>query len=47
MDKLFFNMSEENKEETWSGDFGIRYTIRNKIIPEKLVPFYKKSIKRS
>lgn len=45
MDKLFFNMSEENKKGTWSGDFGIRYTIRNKIIPEKLVPFYKKALK--
>ncbi|MHA1239283.1 MAG: pseudaminic acid biosynthesis-associated methylase [Promethearchaeota archaeon] len=38
-------MSEENKKGTWSGDFGIRYTIRNKIIPEKLVPFYKKALK--
>jgi len=45
LDKLFFNMSEENKKGTWSGDFGIRYTIRNKIIPEKLVPFYKKALK--
>lgn len=45
MDKLFFNMSEENKKGTWSGNFGIRYTIRNKIIPEKLVPFYKKALK--
>ena len=38
-------MSEENKKGTWSGNFGIRYTIRNKIIPEKLVPFYKKALK--
>ncbi|MHA1486641.1 MAG: hypothetical protein ACTSSC_05670, partial [Promethearchaeota archaeon] len=38
-------MSEENKKGTWSGDFGIRYTIRNKIIPGKLVPFYKKALK--
>jgi len=38
-------MSEENKKGTWSGDFGIKYTIRNKIIPEKLVPFYKKALK--
>jgi len=45
LDKLIFNMSEENKKGTWSGDFGIKYTIRNKIIPEKLVPFYKKALK--
>ena len=36
-------MSDENeKKGTWCGDFGIRYTVRNKIIPEKLVPFYKR-----
>ena len=39
-------MSDENeKNGTWYGDFGIRYTLRNKIIPEKLVPFYKKILK--
>ena len=39
-------MSDENeKKGTWYGDFGIRYTVRNKIIPEKLVPFYKRILK--
>ena len=39
-------MSDENeKNGTWYGDFGIRYTLRNKIIPEKLIPFYKKILK--
>lgn len=39
-------MSDENeKKGTWFGDFGIRYTVRNKIIPEKLVPFYKRILK--
>jgi len=39
-------MSDENeKNGTWYGDFGIRYTLRNKIIPEKLVPFYKRILK--
>ena len=39
-------MSEENeKKGTWNGDFGIRYTVRNKIIAEKLVPFYKRILK--
>ncbi|MFX1277578.1 MAG: methyltransferase domain-containing protein [Promethearchaeota archaeon] len=39
-------MSEKNeKKGSWFGDFGIRYTVRNKIIPEKLVPFYKKILK--
>lgn len=30
---------------TWDGDFGIKYTMRNKIIPEKLVPFFIKILK--
>jgi len=39
-------MSEENeKKGTWDGDFGIRYTIRNKIIPENLIPFFKRITK--
>jgi len=39
-------MSEkEEKKGYWDGDFGIRYTIRNKAIPEKLVPFYKRVLK--
>jgi len=39
-------MSDENdKKGRWNGDFGIRYTTRNKIIPEKLVPFFKKILK--
>jgi ubiquinone/menaquinone biosynthesis C-methylase UbiE len=39
-------MSEENeKRGTWNGDFGINYTIRNKIIPENLVPFFKRITK--
>ena len=38
-------MSEENKHGTWFGDFGIRYTIRNKVIAENLVPFYRKTLR--
>ncbi|MBN1800509.1 MAG: methyltransferase domain-containing protein [Candidatus Lokiarchaeota archaeon] len=39
-------MSQENeKKGTWFGDFGIQYTVRNKIVPEKLVPFYKRILK--
>lgn len=39
-------MSEENEKiGTWYGDFGIRYTVRNKIIPEKLVPFFTRILK--
>ena len=39
-------MSDENeKNGTWYGDFGIRYTLRNKIIPENLIPFYKRILK--
>lgn len=36
---------KEESKGMWYGDFGIRYTIRNKIIPERLVPFYKKVLK--
>lgn len=39
-------MSDKKETKgTWEGDFGIRYSIRNKIIPIKLVPFYKKILK--
>jgi len=39
-------MSEDNeKKGTWNGDFGIRYSIRNKIFPESLIPFYKRILK--
>ena len=39
-------MSDENeKKGTWNGDFGIKYTVRNKIIAENLVPFYKRILK--
>ncbi|MFX1256293.1 MAG: pseudaminic acid biosynthesis-associated methylase [Promethearchaeota archaeon] len=39
-------MSDKNERKgTWQGDFGIKYTIRNKIIPENLVPFYKRITK--
>ena len=39
-------MSDKNeKKGKWNGDFGIRYTTRNKIIPEKLVPFFKRILK--
>src|SRR5271157_3003122 len=37
-------MSENNENQNigkWDGDFGIKYTIRNKIYPEKLIPFFK------
>ncbi len=30
----------KEKKGNWDGNFGIRYTLRNKLIPERLVPFY-------
>ncbi|KKN46135.1 hypothetical protein LCGC14_0676060 [marine sediment metagenome] len=39
-------MTDENKKKgTWMGNFGIKYTIRNKIQPTKLIPFFKKVLK--
>ena len=39
-------MSDKNhKRGTWDGNFGIRYTIRNKISPFKLIRFFRKILK--
>ncbi|KKL82437.1 hypothetical protein LCGC14_1984770 [marine sediment metagenome] len=38
-------VDENGKKRTWIGDFGIKYTIRNKIQPIKLIPFFKKMLK--
>lgn len=36
---------KEEKKGTWDSDFGISYTIRNKIFPDKLVPFFRNLLK--
>jgi SAM-dependent methyltransferase len=39
-------MSGRNERAgTWNGDFGIRYTNRNKLVPERMIPFYSKILK--
>ncbi|MBD3351148.1 MAG: methyltransferase domain-containing protein [Candidatus Lokiarchaeota archaeon] len=36
-------VKQENlNQNKWAGDFGIRYTQRNKILPYNLIPFFKK-----
>ena len=37
--------NNEEKKGTWDSDFGISYTIRNKIFPDKLVPFFRNILK--